>query len=440
MPDLAALDTLKPVEARAIIESLRRGSVPVEQVPYFTVGRERWLSLIEDDLSQYIAVGGAKVRFLNGDYGDGKTHFLSVIQHLAQRDGFAVSFVVLTRDVPMHKFELIYRELVSGLSIRDREHDKKDIAGIRGLLHSWLDSLQSEFDGRDEAARTDLITQRAETLTGLEGMDQNFARGLISLLQLRFLPRAEASDPEQHEHAQQTLYEWFEGGRLSKRELRPFQIFESLNKSNSKRLLASLIVFLRYLGYQGLILLLDELETVMAQSASVRNAAYENVRLLIDNAEQAHHLHVFFSIIPDVILSEKGFKSYDALWSRVRAVGEGGQLNYRSIVIDLHRTPLATAELLELGRCLRRLHEIAYRWEAADLVPDTFIEQVCDTQQRMGLLPEVRLYIKQVIRYFDLAEQNGTLEGIDLTDQIVATQKEIAEERDAESEPAWDAS
>ena len=119
MPDLAALDTLKPVEARAIIESLRRGSVPVEQVPYFTVGRERWLSLIEDDLSQYIAVGGAKVRFLNGDYGDGKTHFLSVIQHLAQRDGFAVSFVVLTRDVPMHKFELIYRELVSGLSSGD---------------------------------------------------------------------------------------------------------------------------------------------------------------------------------------------------------------------------------------------------------------------------------------------------------------------------------
>ncbi len=437
MPDFAALDTLKPVEARAIIESLRRGSVPVEQVPYFTVGRERWLSLIEDDLSQYIAAGGAKVRFLNGDYGDGKTHFLSVIQHLAKRHGFAVSFVVLTRDVPMHKFELIYRQLVSGLSTR---HGEKDIAGIRGLIHSWLDSLQPEFDGHDEAARTALIKERAETLTGLEGMDQNFARGLISLLQLGFLPCAEASDAEQQEQAQQTLYEWFEGGRLSKRELRPFQIFESLNKSNSKRMLVSLIVFLRYLGYQGLILLLDELEIVMAQSASVRNTAYENVRLLIDNAEQAHHLHVFFSIIPDVILAEKGFKSYDALWSRVRAVGEGGQLNYRSIVIDLHRTPLATAELLELGRCLRRLHEIAYRWEAAELVPDTFLEQVCDTQQRMGLLPEVRLYIKQVIRYFDLAEQNGTLEGIDLTDQIVATQKEIAEERDTQSEPAWDAS
>ena len=137
-----------------------------------------------------------------------------------------------------------------------------------------------------------------------------------------------------------TLYEWFEGGRLSRSELRQWQIFESLSKTNSKRLLVSLILLLRHLGYQGLIILLDELETVLLQSASVRNAAYENVRLLIDNAEQGHHLHVFFSIIPDVLLADKGFKAYDALWSRVRSAGESRRLNYRSIVIDLHRTTL----------------------------------------------------------------------------------------------------
>ena len=44
-----------------------------------------------------------------------------------------------------------------------------------------------------------------------------------------------------------------------------------------------------------------------------RQRIADNVPLLIDNAEQAHHLHVFFSIIPDVILSEKGCKSDDAL-------------------------------------------------------------------------------------------------------------------------------
>jgi hypothetical protein len=160
--------------------------------------------------------------------------------------------------------------------------------------------------------------------------------------------------------------------------------------------------------------------------------------LLIDNAEQAHHLHVFFSIIPDVILAEKGFRSYDALWSRVRSVGESKRLNYRSIVIDLHRTPLEKAELLELGRRLRRIHELAYRWEAVDIVTDAFLEQVCETQQRMGLLAEVRLYIKQIIRYLDMAEQEGTLEDVDMADQVVATQREIADEHHAAQQPAWD--
>jgi hypothetical protein len=432
MTVVAPVDDLKPVEARAVIESLRRGSVPVEHVPYFTVGRERWLRIIEDDLANYIAAGGAKVRFLSGDYGDGKTHFLSVIQHLVQREGFAVSFVVLTREVPMHKFELVYQEIVSRLTTAQG-------TGIRALLAYWLETLQPQLGESDAATRTARLQDIAETIKGLDGMDGNFAQGLISLMQQRYLPLAEDEVSETRANAQELLYQWFEGIRLSKRELRPFQMFESLNKTNSKRLLLSLITFLRHLGYKGLILLLDELETMMAQSATVRNAAYENVRLLIDNAEQAHHLHIFFSIIPDVILAEKGFKSYDALWSRVRSVGESRRLNYRSVVIDLHRTPLETAELLDLGQRLRHIHELAYRWEAAGIVTDDFIRQVCQTQQRMGLVAEVRLYIKQIIRYLDMAEQDGSLEGVDLTDQMLATQHEIAAEQDLAQQPTWDA-
>jgi hypothetical protein len=108
-------------------------------------------------------------------------------------------------------------------------------------------------------------------------MDLNFANGLMALVQNRFRPLAAEETPEAREAERHALDEWFEGGRPSKRELRPFQIFDSLNKTNSKRLLVSLILFLRYLGYQGLILLLDELETVMTQSAAVRNAAYTAV-------------------------------------------------------------------------------------------------------------------------------------------------------------------
>jgi hypothetical protein len=327
----------------------------------------------------------------------------------------------------------VYQETVAQLSTASAR------MGIRAVLNDWLETLAPQFATADETQRTATLQELAESLKALDGMDINFAQGLVSLVQSRYWPLDDDETEEMREQAREVLYQWFEGIRLSKRELRPFQIFESLNKNNSKRLLSSLIAFLLHLGYRGLILLLDELETVMGQSASVRNGAYENVRLLIDNAEQAHHLHVFFSIIPDVILAEKGFKSYDALWSRVRSVGESDRLNYRSIVIDLHRTPLENAELVELGRRLRRIHELAYRWEAANIVTDDFIVEACETQQRMGLLAEVRLYIKQVIRYLDMAEQDGTLEGVDPVEQVVAAQRDIAEAQDDEQRPTWDA-
>lgn len=72
MKSMEELDNLKPFQARSIIEELRKGSVPADYVPFFTVGRDNWLTFIEDDLQNYIAEGGAKVRFLSGDYGDGK--------------------------------------------------------------------------------------------------------------------------------------------------------------------------------------------------------------------------------------------------------------------------------------------------------------------------------------------------------------------------------
>lgn len=421
---------LKAFEARAVIEDLRKGSVPIDYVPSFTVGRQRWLTFVEEDLDHYIAEGGAKVRFINGDYGDGKTHFMSVVRHLALQKGFAVSFVVLTREVPIHKFEVVYQTIVRQL------HGTFEGTGIRGLVDTWANSLAPDLANQDGSSFQERLTALSEELRALPGMDLNFANALVGLVNHRFGLVGEGEAAEERLQAREVLYQWFEGSRVAKRELKPFQIFETLSKTNSKRLLGSLIAFLRYRGYQGLILLMDELETVIAQSASIRNAAYENVRLLIDNTEHAQYLHIFFSIIPDVILSEKGFKSYDALWSRVRSIGEGKRLNYRSVLIDLHRTPLKTEELIALGQTLRRIHETAYRWDGA-AVTDELIEKVCAAQKRMGLLSEVRLFVKQIIRILDMAEQ-GEAPGEDLAEQIVASQREVEQEKVEQLQPKWD--
>src|SRR5262245_216459 len=202
------VEELQPVAARNIIEHLRRGSVPVDQVTYFTVGRERWLGIIEDDLTNYIAAGGAKERFLTRDSSDGKTHFLSVIQHMVQQAGFAVSFLVLTREVPMHKFELVYREIVSRLSTA------AGTTGLRGLLTHWLESLQPHLgEVPDEATRTARFEALADTLRSLDGMELNFANGVMALLRNRFPPYKEGETPEARRAEPRTAGGGIEGGR-----------------------------------------------------------------------------------------------------------------------------------------------------------------------------------------------------------------------------------
>ena len=436
MISLDALKELKPFQARSIIEELRKGSVPVEYVPVFTVGRQKWLSYIEDDLENYIAEGGAKVRFISGDYGDGKTHFMSVVRHLAMEKGFAVSFVVLTRDVPIHKFETVYQSIVRQLQ------GNFDGVGIRNLLTAWLDALSPEFQGAKAKAAIEKCTALAEEFRDIPDMDINFANALAALVNNRFAPMAEGEDEENRKADREILMHWFDGGKVTKRELKPFQVYEYLTKANARQLMNSLILFLRRFGHQGLILLMDEMETVVAMSASVRNAAYENVRLFIDNSETAQYLHIFFSIIPDVLVSEKGFKSYDALWSRVRSIGtsmgDAKRLNYRGVLVDIHQTPLQTEELVDLGRCLLSLHGVAYRWSPEEMVTDKVIEDICDNQKRMGVISEVRLFIKQLIGVLDLAEQGQSPEEMDMARQMVETRKEMEEEKMKQMEPSWD--
>nr|WP_319491281.1 BREX system ATP-binding domain-containing protein [uncultured Desulfobacter sp.] len=436
MISLDALKEFKPFQARSIIEELRKGSVPVEYVPVFTVGRQKWISYIEDDLEHYIAQGGAKVRFISGDYGDGKTHFMSVIRHLALEKGFAVSFVVLTRDVPIHKFETVYQSIVRQLQ------GNFDGVGIRDLLAAWLDSLSTEFKNAKAKAATEKCAALAEDLRDIPDMDINFANALAALVSNRFTPLAEGEDEESRKADREILMHWFDGGKVTKRELKPFQIYEYLTKANARQLINSLILFLRRFGHQGLILLMDEMETVVAMSASVRNAAYENIRLFIDNSETAQYLHIFFSIIPDVLVSEKGFKSYDALWSRVRSIGasmgDTKRLNYRGVLVDIHQTPLQTRELVDLGRCLLALHGVAYRWSPQEIITDKVIEDICTGQKKMGVISEVRLFIKQLIGVMDLAEQGQAPEEMDMARQMVETRKEMEEEKIKQMQPSWD--
>ncbi len=109
--DLAPLDR---TVARRAISHLKAGTTPIDCVEYVNVGNERWYSAASELFGEIETDGDALVRFINGYYGDGKTHFMGMLRSMALNRGWFVTYLTAER-TPLHKFDVVYSELVKGL-------------------------------------------------------------------------------------------------------------------------------------------------------------------------------------------------------------------------------------------------------------------------------------------------------------------------------------
>lgn len=89
---------IKAKEKNAIIESLKAGLVPRIGLQHIQVGRANELKEMIKDFA-LIADGGAKTRFIIGEYGCGKTFFLTLAKLIAHEK----NFVVVSADITTEK-------------------------------------------------------------------------------------------------------------------------------------------------------------------------------------------------------------------------------------------------------------------------------------------------------------------------------------------------
>ena len=69
---------------RAVIDALRRGTVPASGLDLLAVGLDRFAAAIDDDLAA-VARGGAAFKAVRGEYGSGKTFFARWLAERAKR-------------------------------------------------------------------------------------------------------------------------------------------------------------------------------------------------------------------------------------------------------------------------------------------------------------------------------------------------------------------
>jgi len=129
VPGTPGKSTVDRIQACRMIEAFRLGIVPHQDVEQFTFGRDKETAMVEDALAG-LKRGKGEVYLVEGEYGTGKTHLMEYIHHRALHSGFATSLVQFDPlEVSPHRPKRVYREIVHNLRYikDDREGSYRDL-------------------------------------------------------------------------------------------------------------------------------------------------------------------------------------------------------------------------------------------------------------------------------------------------------------------------
>ncbi|EHF02409.1 hypothetical protein HMPREF1008_00814 [Olsenella sp. oral taxon 809 str. F0356] len=404
--------------AAVIVNSLKGGVVPRVGLPYVTVGREREIQALLHDL-ELVADGGASFRFLVGRYGSGKSFLLQTIRNHAMGRGFVVCDADLS---PERRFQggngqglATYRELIRNLSTKTRPEG----GALNLILDRWVTNVEAQVRAEegispDDAGFSPAVEARILALVQslqelVHGYD--FAR----LLTLYWHAHVEGDDV-----TKANVTRWFRGEYRNKTEARQeLGVSVAIGDDDWYDYLKLFAAFLRGAGYQGLVVLVDELVNLYKiPNAISRQYNYEKILTMYNDTLQgkASHLGIIMSGTPQTIQDRRrGLYSYEALRSRLTQgrFAQGGFADLLAPVIELQ--PLTHEELLVLVEKLADIHAGLFGYERT-IGQDDLMAFLQAEFGRVGA--DTHLTPREVIRDFvellDILFQNPQLDAADL--------------------------
>ena len=337
--------------AAVIINSLKGGVVPRIGLPYVTVGREREIGALLHDLD-LVADGGASFRFLVGRYGAGKSFLLQTIRTHAMGKGFVVADADLSPERRLQGGQgqglATYRELVRNLSTKTRPEG----GALQLVLDRWVAALRDADD--PEAALAAQLSPIQELVCGFD---------FSQVLRLYWGASLEGDDERRA-----GVVKWLRGEFRTKTEARgELGVNACITDDTWYEYLKLFAQFLVGAGYQGLIVLVDELVNLYKiPNATSRQYNYEKILTMYNDTLQgkARHLGIIMGGTPQSIEDRRrGVFSYEALRSRLTQgrFASAGLADLLAPVI--HLEPLTYEELLVLIEKLADIHAGYFGYE-----------------------------------------------------------------------------
>lgn len=345
--------------ASVVINSLKGGVVPRIGLPYITVGREAEIDALLRDV-EIIAEGGASFRFIVGRYGSGKSFLLQTIRNYVMDRNFVVADADLSPERRLQGARgqglATYKELIQNLSTKTRPEG----GALTLILDRWLSNVQSEAAaesglGPGDAGFAGLVEKKiGEVVNSLNEMVHGF--DFAKLLTVYYRANLAGDD-----ESKAKVVKWFRGEYANRTEARAeLGVNIVITDDDWYEYIKLFAMFLKKAGYNGLLVLIDELVNIYKIPNSItRQYNYEKLLTMYNDTLQgrARHLGIIMGGTPQCIEdTRRGVFSYEALRSRLE---EGrfvldGMRNVLSPVIRL--SPLTCEEMLVLIEKVAEIH------------------------------------------------------------------------------------
>jgi hypothetical protein len=273
------LSGVSRLRQREIIDALRRGTVPQRGLDVLAVGIEHLGPTFDRELDG-VAAGGAGFKAIRGEYGAGKTFATRWLAEHARQRGFATAEVQVSEgETPLHHLETVYRRAVERLATPDAP-----TAALRSVVDAWFFGLEEEVLAGGEVSESDEAGLLAATNVLAE---RRLATVALRAPAFGAVLRAYRLAVAEGDHATaEGLIAWLGGQpHVAAAIKRTAKVKGDLDHDGALGFLAGLLTVLRDAGRSGLVLVLDEVETVQRMRRDVRERSLNALRQLLDEID-----------------------------------------------------------------------------------------------------------------------------------------------------------
>jgi len=395
------MTTITARDVEHVFESLRKGLVPERAIDTFAVGIEKQRGELHRQLD-LVANSEGSIKFLRGGYGCGKTFMARLALLDAQARGFATSFVVVSdNDLHFHRFDDVYRKVMTELGTASCPR-----GALGDILDRWIGSVEEALvdtgvddsaDDFDEKVRKRL-NEDLVSLTGGKAPED-----FIRVIQTIFDLKQEGNVAEAG-----ALISWLCGsGNVAASAKKAAKIKGDIGSRDALHYLRGVLEIVKAAGYKGLVIVIDEAETILRMRKDSRHKSLNGIRQIADAASSYPGLLWLFTGTAEFFDTRHGVAGLTPLHDRIRFISSGGFASLRQAQLELK--PFDAERLNAVAVRLRELYPARDRSRLESELSLEFIQRLVQEvtagfKGDVGVVP--RQFLREFVTQLDLIDEN----------------------------------